>query len=343
MDIRMKKQLLVSVLMLGVAVATLPAQAQLFGDSDEVKAARQAHEDSQDAQLGQLEQRLRAAEEKVRGLTESLSQATGSNEELNHQIQVQSDKIDRMQKDFAYRLCSLSAQQMGGGVDCASGGNVSAAPPPQSYQQSYTPPQNPRSGDTLPPIDATGGGGNNSAYNPAPLDNAPVRGRPPGNLGTLPMNSGSNASGAPAQLSGSQAGPAPTSAPDGARSAQYDAAMNLLSRAQYPEAAAAFRSYADANPGDTELSPQALYWVGNISYVRQDYAPAARGFAEVLKKYPKSQRAPDAMLKLAQSFMGMGQKSEGCTTLGLLKTKYPNASPQTLAQGATLRKTACTK
>jgi tol-pal system protein YbgF len=335
MDGKMKKQLLVSVLMLGAALSAVPARAQLFGESDEVKAARQAHEDGQDAQLSQLEQRLRAAEEKVRGLTDSLSQATGSNEELNHQIQVQNDKIDRMQKDFAYRLCSLSAQQMGGGVDCASAGAAPSAPPPQAYQQSYTPAQNSRSGDPLPPIDASGGNG--GGFSSAPLSNtAPVRGRPPGNLGTLPMN---GASGAPANLSGSFAGPAP----DAARSAQYDAAMNLLSRAQYPEAAAAFRSYADANPGDTDLSPQALYWVGNISYVRQDYAPAARGFAEVIKKYPKSQRAPDAMLKLAQSFMGMGQKTEGCATLGLIKTKYPNASPQTLGQAATLRKTACTK
>ena len=50
------------------------------------------------------------------------------------------------------------------------------------------------------------------------------------------------------------------------------------------------------------------------------------------------------MLKLAQSFMSLGQKSEGCTTLGLITAKkYPNSSPQTLASAASLRKTACTK
>ena len=56
----------------------------------------------------------------------------------------------------------------------------------------------------------------------------------------------------------------------------------------------------------------------------------ARTFAEVIKKYPKSGRAPDAMLKLAQSFMGMGQKTEGCTTLGALKVKYPTAQKKLL-------------
>ena len=121
------------------------------------------------------------------------------------------------------------------------------------------------------------------------------------------------------------------------------ALTDSLSRAQYSEASAAFRAYADANPGDADLAPQAIYWVGNISFIRQDYAPAARAFAEVIKKYPKSARAPEAMLKLAQSFMSLGQKTEGCTTLGLIKTKYPEASPQIISQAANLRKTACSK
>ena len=145
-------------------------------------------------------------------------------------------------------------------------------------------------------------------------------------------------SGGPATRAVAPSGPPPAGNPG-----QYDAAMNLMSRAQYDEAQAGFRAYADANPNDNDLSPQALYWVGNISFVRQDYAQAARGFAEAIKKYPKSPRAPDAMLKLAQSFMGMGQKTEGCTTLGLIRTRYPNASAQTLNQAASLRKTACGK
>ena len=325
-----KQKLLISTFALMATLGSLPASAQLFGPSDEEKA----HEAAQDSGIhdleGQTQQqdaRIRGLEDKVRGLTDSLRQSTGANEDLNHQLQLQNDKIDRMQKDFAYRLCTLSAQQLGAGdaINCAAAGTVSAG----QVTQPYSPGQRAmRPGDALPPIDATG---NNTGFAPQP-DNGPVRGRPPGTLGTLPMNSG------PAPLNGALAGPAPAGNP-----AQYDQAMNLMSRAQYGEASAAFRGYADANPGDADLSPQAIYWVGNISFIRQDYAPAARAFAEVIKKYPKSQRAPDAMLKLAQSFMAMGQKTEGCTTLGLIKTKYPNGSPQTLASAASLRKTACSK
>lgn len=317
-----KQRLLVSTFASLLMLTPVGAQAQLFGPSDEEKAREAAQDDGLrdlNSQIPVLDGRIRTLEDKVRTLTDSLARTTGANEELNHQIQVQNGKIDQMQKDFAYRLCTLSAQQLGAGdsMNCAAAGTVSAGAAPAAPQPGVL-----RPGAALPPIDAGGNGLGVSAGAP---DAGPVRGRGPGVLGTLPMGSG------------------PAAAPAPGNTAQYDQAMNLMSRAQYDEAQAAFRAYADANPGDSDLSPQAIYWVGNIGYVRQDYATAARSFAEVIKKYPKSGRAPDAMLKLAQSFMGMGQKTEGCTTLGLIKTKYPDASPQTLAQAASLRKTACTK
>ncbi|OAI42593.1 hypothetical protein AYO42_02270 [Rhizomicrobium sp. SCGC AG-212-E05] len=315
----MTQRFTVSVLALSLALAPLPASAQLFGPNEE----QRAHEAQQDAELGNLSRqaqqagdRIQQLEDRVRSLTSSLSQATGTNEELAHQLRQQNQKIDEMQKDFAYRLCTLSAQQLGAAdsMNCAAAGTASAVP-----QQSFPAPGQMRPGDPLPPIDASG-----SDFASAP----PVRGRPPGTLGTLPVAPG------PAPLNGSISGPGNAS--------QYDAAMNLMSRAQYAEATAAFRAYADNNPDDTDLSPQAIYWIGNMAFAQRDYPGAQRNFAEVIKRYPKSPRAGDAMLKLAQSFMGLGQKSEGCTTLGLLTQKrYPNASAQTLSQATALRKTAC--
>ncbi len=321
-----KRRLLVSVLASCLVLAPVSAGAQLFGPSDEEKAQEAAQDQGiKDLQntTQQQDGRIKVLEDKVQALTDSLSQATGTNEELNHQIQQQNEKIDRMQKDFAYRLCQLSAQQLGAGdsMNCAAAGTPSA--------NAAQVPGGMLPGQALPPINATGNGAAGFAsVPPPPADNGAVEhGRPPGVLGTLPMGSG----------------PADGAAVSPVSSAQYDQAMNLMRRAQYDEAAASFRTYADANPGDMDLSPQAIYWVANISFIRQDYATAARTFAEVIKKYPKSQPASEAMLKLAQSFMAMGQKSEGCTTLGLIKTRYPDASPQTLSQAASLRKTACTK
>jgi TolA-binding protein len=75
--------------------------------------------------------------------------------------------------------------------------------------------------------------------------------------------------------------------------------------------------------------------------VQHDYPNATRAFAEQIKKYPNSSRSPDSMLKLAQALIAQGQTSQGCTTLAALKTKYPKASPATLAAAAGARKAAC--
>lgn len=352
-----------SVALAGIAAA--PARAQLFGPSDEEKA-REASQDSQLADLArsadQLNGRVQALEGKVQSLTASLANATGASEELSHRIQLQDQKIDSMQKDFAYRICTLSAQQLGvagdgsdGGLNCAASG--SGGPGPSGFN--VPTPQNAlRPGAAIAPIGGgNGGGGNgggdNGGYSDqAAIDGTPGRGRPSGVLGTLPADQFGrplppggqmgNMSGGPTRLSSLPPPPQNGGQPQsGGGSGQFDAAMNLLSKAQYNEAAAAFQAYADANPDDSQLTPQAIYWVGNINFTQRNYAPAQRSFAEVIKKYPKSDRAPEAMLKLAQSFLALGQKSEGCTTLGLIKSKYPQAPDSTLGTATNLRRTAC--
>jgi tol-pal system protein YbgF len=149
----------------------------------------------------------------------------------------------------------------------------------------------------------------------APGPGSQVGGAKPGTLGTLPADA------------------APAGAPSADPKAQYDAAIELLSRQQFPEAQTAFRSFVAANPTN-ELAGPALYWVGDISFTQKDYGGAAKAFAEVLKRFPKTTKAPDAMLKLGLSLMELGQKNEGCTTLGALKAKYPNANAGILSRAA---------
>jgi tol-pal system protein YbgF len=143
---------------------------------------------------------------------------------------------------------------------------------------------------------------------PAPLPAAPPS--TPGVLGQIPAGT-----------------TLPTPAPAADPRREFDAAMNLLSRAQYDEASTAFRTFAAANPSD-ERASAALYWTGDIAYsAKKDYGVAAREFAELLKRYPDAPRAPDSMLKLGLSLFQLGQKMEGCAALAALPAKYPQASP----------------
>ena len=270
------------------AIAKAPARgvqvAALFGESDDEKAARlqrEQHEADQDAAIAELKRR-------VRDLELSLQQATGQNELLSHRLQELNERIDQQRQDFAYKLCTLAAQQLGAG--------------------------------TSPDQSGTG----------LPCDTASA-------MATLTRPSGA----APAL--GSSGPGVPQGAPNPAAArAQYDDAMNLLAKARYDEARAAFRAFTDANAKDP-LAPQALYWVGDIAFVQRDYSGAAQAFAEYLKKYPTSAQGADSMLKLGQSLLALDQKKEGCLTLGAIKTKYKTASASILSQAATARATAACK
>lgn len=114
---------------------------------------------------------------------------------------------------------------------------------------------------------------------------------------------------------------------------QYDAAVELLSRAQYGEAQSAFKSFVAANPKD-ELTGPAQYWVGEISFTQKDYKNAAVAFADVLKRFSKTPKAPEAMLKLGLSLFELNQKKEACTTLGAVKGRFPNAPKPVLDRAA---------
>jgi tol-pal system protein YbgF len=159
----------------------------------------------------------------------------------------------------------------------------------------------------------------------------------------LPCNLGADGGAAPAGQSTLSSGGTLGTLPQGAAPdtrPQFDAAMNLLAKAQYDEARAAFRAFADDNPKDT-LAPQAVYWVGDIAYVQKDYGAAAQAFAEAIKKYPTSSRGPDSMLKLGQSLLALGSKKEGCLALGAIKSKYPKASAAVLSQAVSTREMSC--
>jgi len=273
--------------------------ADLFGESDEEKAARLQKEQNQDDAINSVNAKVRDLEDTIRNLT-------GENETLTHRVQELNDKIDRQKKDFEYRLCAMTAQQLGAGT----GQNDANAVPCPGEGSGAGPSSFNTVPNTAPPQESGG----------APQQLAPG----PGVLGTLP-------SGAPPQA---VAPAAPSLQPE------FSSAMNLLAKARYDEARAAFRSFADGHPKD-DLAPQAIYWIGDIAYVQRDYSGATRAFAEVIKKYPNSSRAPDSMLKLGQALIASGQKKEGCTALAALPAKYPHASPAVLSQGTGARKAVC--
>jgi tol-pal system protein YbgF len=152
-------------------------------------------------------------------------------------------------------------------------------------------------------------------------------GPPAMNLGGAPnqLKGGSPGPGTLGTLPAGQAAALATAPASGTPDDQYNAALNLLSKQQYPEAQAAFRSFATANPKH-RLAGTAQFFAADIDFVQKNYPAAAQGFTQVLRGFPSSPRAPDAMLKLGLSLLQAGDKKNGCLTLGAIKQKYPSAN-----------------
>lgn len=285
---------------------TQPVQtADLFGPSDAEKAAAAAavqHEQSQDANIATLNQRAGDIEDQIRKLT-------GQIEVLNHRLDEMDQRMDRMKKDFDYKLCTVSAQQLGaaGQANAIPCGGAGAMPP------AATMPPMQQQGDAMPPTGVT---------HLAP---------PPGVLGTL---SPQDAAATPQPV---DTPPPATQLASNDTHAQYQAAMNLLAKQQYDAASASLQAFVAANPKAPEAG-DAFYWIGSVAYLQKDYPSAAHAFAEVIKKYPTNPKGADSMLKLGQSFIAMNQKDEGCTALRALPARYPKATKMVLSQAEAVRK-----
>ncbi len=124
---------------------------------------------------------------------------------------------------------------------------------------------------------------------------------------------------------GSRAGIQTASLPKGKPAEQYRYARSFLLSGNYDKAAATLKAFLVAHPKDV-LAGNAAYWLGETYYARKQYSEAAIYFAQGFKKYPKSQKAPDNLLKLGMSFAKLGKRAEACASLFALKQRYPRAA-----------------
>ncbi len=123
---------------------------------------------------------------------------------------------------------------------------------------------------------------------------------------------------AEASLTAAQAGVTP-----GGPEAEYQAAFNLLKDGKYDEAAMALREFIARNP-QHELAPNAMYWLGEAHYVRRDYPAALAAFEGLLKDYPATRKAPDALLKAGYCQYELKRLGPARTTLTRVVQEFPD-------------------
>ncbi len=165
--------------------------------------------------------------------------------------------------------------------------------------------------------------------------------------GGAAATAGADASAAPAAAStAATAAPArvadaaPTvTLPNGTPQVQYDFAIDLLKRGDFPKARDGFKQFLTAHPKDP-LAGNAQYWLGETYYVQQQYKDAADSFLKGYTTYSKSTKAPDSLLKLGMTLVALKQKDAACATFGQLKEQFPSASPAIVARNKQERQKA---
>jgi tol-pal system protein YbgF len=299
-----------------------------------------------------------------------IEQLTGQVEEANFRAGQLQKQLKTMEDDLQLRVARLEAGGAGAAAPGAAAipGVGPAAPtvplPPRAEAAPSTlvpaaPPQRRASGDeplsepiapprvtrpasAPPPGSAPAGGmgadgsfvirtdANGKPLPPDPNDMAPVAEAPaePAPAPVAPPKVGAVNSG--------QLAMAPpvgdVKLPEGTPKVQYDFAFDLLRRNDFARAEAAFRDFLKRHPKDP-LAGNAQYWLGETHYVRGDYQQAAVEFMAGYQNYPKTNKGPDNLLKLAMSMSNLGQTQGACTALGRLAKDYPKA-PEEVAKPA---------
>jgi tol-pal system protein YbgF len=110
---------------------------------------------------------------------------------------------------------------------------------------------------------------------------------------------------------------------------KYEAAFTLLKQSKIDSAQKAFKIFVEQNK-DSAYTGQAYYWLGETYYVKKEYEQAALNFLHSYKKFPKSSKAPDSLLKLSLALNKSGRTKQACTMLKKLSAEYPGASQTVL-------------
>ncbi len=253
-------------------------------------------------------------------LEDDLRATTGSIEEVMFRINQISQRLDKLVRDVDYRLSALEGTR---------GGPVKVDP-----------------SSSTGTLVISGSSSPSSVQVAAPS--------PPGNLGQISDRdlksvtpAGAGAPPIPESRATAAVQPNVQTAPgavlpDGTPKERYKYARGLLLKNDFDGAEVAFKMFIDQH-GDVPLAGNAMYWLGETYYVRDQYAQAAKVFLQGYRVNAKGTKAPDTLLKLGMALAKLDKKKEACSTFKKLSKDFPKLSG---GLNATLKrqrqKTGCT-
>ena len=110
----------------------------------------------------------------------------------------------------------------------------------------------------------------------------------------------------------------------------YKAAINALGEQDFIKAFSLFKYFIESF-SDQEKLPLSYFWLGEISYIQEDYKSSNEFFLELITLYPNHYRVPLAHKKIGDIFLKKNELLQAKDKYNFVVREYPNDSASSLA------------
>jgi tol-pal system protein YbgF len=118
---------------------------------------------------------------------------------------------------------------------------------------------------------------------------------------------------------------------DQAEKRDYEAALGVFRKGDFPGAQAAFVDFLKRYPTSGYV-PSSFFWLGNAQYATRDYKEAIQNFRTLLTQAPDHLRAPEAVLSIANCQVELKDTKAARKTLEDLIKAYPQSEAAAAAK-----------
>lgn len=129
---------------------------------------------------------------------------------------------------------------------------------------------------------------------------------------------------APPPGPGSTAGPTSANTPPVPAETLYQNALRDRSGGKLDLALQEFNDYVRYY-GNTDLAPNAQFYIGDIHYNQGDLETSVKDFDAVLERYQDNNKTPDALYMKGQALVRMGKRTQGAKEFNELIRRFPRS------------------
>jgi tol-pal system protein YbgF len=146
-------------------------------------------------------------------------------------------------------------------------------------------------------------------------------------LAPVPQDDLEVMSAAPAKIAAPQESPAVESAQSNGESldrVRYEHVLALFRDGDLDGARRGFAAFLSEYP-NSDLAPNARYWLGESYYGKKDFRKAIDAYDKVELDYPSSEKVPAAMLKKGYAYLALKDKKRASSAFKQVVTLYPKS------------------